>query len=284
MRALHRLALSMVAALVPVLSDAAETACPQHFVDGTAPDLANPKLAPRTRELCYSEFAVLHSGVTRTPLWSAEHLTRAQVDAARALDREGTFHADLNLPKRERAELADYARSGFDRGHMAPSGDMSDRRARQESFSLANIVPQNPDNNRDLWSDIEAAVRRLARREGVVYVITGPIFQGENLQQLNGRVLVPTHVFKAVYVPSHQQAGAYVTPNAPGDAWKAVSIAALAQLTGIDVFPALPEAIKATAMPLPDPDPPRRKPRQRAQRDQGLGMEQIPFRERMPAE
>ena len=157
--ALCHLALAAVMALAPALSDAAETACPQHFVRGTAPDLANPKLAARTRELCYSEFAVLHSGVTRTPLWSAGHLTRAQIDTARALDRDGTFHPDPNLPKRERAELADYARSGFDRGHMAPSGDMPDRQAQQESFTLANIVPQNPNNNRDLWSDIEAAVR-----------------------------------------------------------------------------------------------------------------------------
>jgi endonuclease G len=264
MNALRRFALAAAAALMPALSDAAETSCPQHFVGGTAPDLANPKLAPHTRELCYSEFAILHSGVTRTPLWSAEHLTRAQVDTARALDREGTFHPDPKLPKGERAELADYARSGFDRGHMAPSGDMPDRQAQQESFSLANIVPQNPDNNRNLWSDIEAAVRRLARREGVVYVVTGPIFQGEDLQQLNGRVLVPTHVFKAIYVPRRQQAGAYVAPNAPGHAWKAVSIAELEQLTGIDVFPTLSAAVKATSMALPDPVPPRRKPRQRA--------------------
>ena len=159
MSALRRLTLAAVVALAPALADAAESACPQFFVGGTAPNLANPKLAARTRELCYSKFAVLHSGVTRTPLWSAEHLTRVQLDAARALDREGTFHSDPHLPKRERAELADYARSGFDRGHMAPSGDMPDRQAQQESFSLANIVPQNPDNNRDLWSDIEAAVR-----------------------------------------------------------------------------------------------------------------------------
>jgi len=98
------------------------------------------------------------------------------------------------------------------------------------------------------------------------------------LQQLNERVLVPTHVFKAIYVPKRQQAGAYVAPNAPGDAWKAVSIAELEQLTGLDVFPALSAEVKATAMALPDPDPPRRKPRARRQ------VEETPLRERTPAE
>ena len=279
---LGRFSLAVVLTLAPAFASAAETACPQHFVGRAAPDLANAKLAPQTRELCYSEFALLHSGVTRTPLWSAEHLTRAQIDTARALDREGTFHPDPNLPRRERTELTDYARSGFDRGHVAPSGDMPNRQAQQESFSLANIIPQNPDNNRDLWSDIEAAVRTLARREGEVYVVTGPIFQGEDLQQLNERVLVPTHVFKAIYVPRRQQAGAYVTPNAPGDVWEAVSIAALEQLTGIDVFPALSAEVKATVMALPDPTPPHRKPR--AQQSEQPPSGSITPRTRAPAQ
>src|SRR3954451_12065836 len=50
---------------------ASPTACPQHFLSGQAPTLANPKLTAKTRELCYSGYAALHSGLTRTPLWSA---------------------------------------------------------------------------------------------------------------------------------------------------------------------------------------------------------------------
>src|SRR5690348_16097426 len=92
---------------------AADTACPEHFWHGTAPVLTNPKLESRTRELCYSGYAVLHSGLTRTPLWSAEHLTRDRVAAARDLSRVNAFHPDPNLPADERSDLSDYARSGF---------------------------------------------------------------------------------------------------------------------------------------------------------------------------
>jgi endonuclease G len=94
------------------------------LLNGQPPTLVNEKLADKTRELCYAGFAVLHSGVTRTPLWSAEHLTQDRITAARGLTRQGEFHPDPNVPEAERAELSDYARSGFDRGHMSPSGDM----------------------------------------------------------------------------------------------------------------------------------------------------------------
>ena len=116
-------ALVLVVALV--VSNAAAAACPQHFFGGTAPALTNPKLTPRTRQICYTEFALLHSGLTRTPLWVAEHLTPRRASGARALNRVNNFHADPNLPPDERAELSDYVRSGFDRGHMAPAGDMT---------------------------------------------------------------------------------------------------------------------------------------------------------------
>jgi endonuclease G len=170
----------------------AEAACPEQFFRGKAPALTNPKLARDTRELCFSAFAVLHSGVTRTPLWAAEHLTPRELQAAEALPRKNSFHAEPSLPKDERAELDDYKGSGFDRGHMAPDGDMPDARAEHESFSLANMVPQNPTLNRGLWAEIEGAVRGLAERGGELYVVTGPIFAGERLEQLNGRVLVPS--------------------------------------------------------------------------------------------
>lgn len=258
MRRILAFAVAVLAA--PIAAPAAPSACPQHFTGGEAPDLVNERLAARTRELCYTGFAVLHSGVTRTPLYAAEHLTRERVDAARGLERNSSFHPDPALPKDERAELADYTRSGFDRGHMAPSGDMPDPEQQSESFSLANIIPQNPESNRDLWSDIEAAVRALARRRGEVHVVTGPLYQGERLERLKGRVLVPTHVFKAVYDPASGQAGAYHVANAEGDAWTALSISELQTIAGVDVFPTLPRAVKDVAMSLPDPTPQRRRP------------------------
>ncbi len=67
-----------------------------------------------------------------------------------------------------------------------------------ESFSLANIVPQNPSNNRRIWSRIEEAVRRLVEKSGDAYIVTGPIFSGRQLQTIGeSRVFVPTQLYKA---------------------------------------------------------------------------------------
>jgi endonuclease G, mitochondrial len=195
------------------------------------------------------------SGVSRTPLTSAEHLTHARIEAARRLERENAFHDEDQLPPGQRARLSDYAGSGFDRGHAAPSGDMSAPEAQQESFSLANMVPQDPGSNRCLWEGIESAVRALTVRAGEVWVVTGPIFEGENLRSLDGRVLVPTSLFKAIDLPSRGQAGAYVAPNAPGMDWRTVSLRDLRDLVGIEVMPTLPERAQRKAMRLPEPTP-----------------------------
>ncbi|MGI4954093.1 MAG: DNA/RNA non-specific endonuclease [Janthinobacterium lividum] len=233
---------------------AAPTACPQHFYAGQPPEVLNSRLLAGARALCFQAFAVLHSATTRTPLYSAEHLTRDTVAAARGVPREGDFHPEPALPDEEQAELRDYARSGFDRGHMAPSGDMPDQDAQQESFTLANMVPQAPKLNRGIWEGMESAVRRLAEREGDIYVVTGPIFRGAELQRI-GNVIVPSHTFKAVMSVRRGLAAAYVAKNVDSAPWAVVNMAQLADLTGLNVFPALPAGARTVSLRLPAPTP-----------------------------
>ena len=254
------LALSVLLSAALSAAPAAAAGCPEHFAGGSEPALVDPRRATRARELCFRAYAVLHSGLTRTPLWSAEHLTAERVEAARGVERTNLFHAEERLPPDERAELADYARSGYDRGHLAPSGDMPDERSQAESFSLANMVPQARKLNAGLWAAIEIAVRQRVRRGGDLYIVTGPIFQGGDLRALRGRVVVPTAVFKAVYDPERGTAGAYLAPNRDDADWEAVSIARLRELSGIDVFPSLPEETKAAAPRLPKPHLRERRP------------------------
>jgi endonuclease G len=239
------------------LTNSQNTECLTQLHNQTTPKLVNQSLASKTKQLCYSEFVLLHSGVTRTPLWSAEHLTAARINTANAQIRPnpGPFHAEKRLPKADRSELDDYKNSGFDRGHMSPNGDMSTEDSQIESFSLANMIPQHPCHNEVLWEGIESAVRDLAIDQGEVFVVTGPAFIGDNVESLDERVLIPTHVFKAIFIPARNAAEAYWTPNDGSQRFDPVSIARLQEVIGIDVFPSLGATVKQASMELPRPTP-----------------------------
>jgi endonuclease G, mitochondrial len=251
--------LAVIALLLSPVAARAEPAasCTPLFAGGQAPRLLNSKLGQRTHPLCYRAYAVLESGVTRGALWSVEHLTAAGIEGARGTPRLNLFHPDDHLPAADRAELEDYARSGYDRGHMTPSGDMPDAEAQEQSFSLANMVPQTAALNRGIWERIESAVRGLARRRGEAYVVTGPAFQGTDIQQIGNGVLVPSSTWKAVYIPATGDAGAYVCTNTSEPTCQMVTLTALAAQVGVDPFPGLPDNVKSAIGRLPTPRSPR---------------------------
>jgi endonuclease G len=246
---------AIIVAATAARTAVADTACPEHFVGGREPTLINVRLSSQTLQLCFLAYGVLHSGLTRTPLWSAEHLTAYALGGAHQTRRRNVFHPELLIEANQRAEISDYVRSGYDRGHMTPSGDMPDAEAQGQSFSLANVVPQAPKLNRGLWEGVEATVRTLAQKEGELYVVTGPVFAGIELQALQGRVLIPTSIWKAVYDPRIGAAGVYIVANTDIAEAQSISVSQLRDLTGVDPFPSLSEAIKRRPMDLPPPTP-----------------------------
>ena len=225
--------------------------CSQSFYGGVYPEFTNPKLSNNTQALCMDGFAVMYSGVSRTPLWSAEYLDRKRLQQAKEIDREDSFHEESRLPKSMRAKLSDYSGSGYDRGHLAPNGNRANRSQQYDSFSLANIAPQSPRNNRYIWRNIESATRYLTQQYGEVYTITGVAFTSKKTKQLADRVLVPSHFFKAVYIPASNQAGVYYAPNDESERIEVISLDELTAKIGIDVLPVLDAQTKAQAFDLP---------------------------------
>ena len=234
------------------VSSLAGTDCPQFFAAGRPPVVSNPKLQPRTQELCFRAYAVLHSGLTRTPLYAAEYLTGKNIKNAAKLSRKDSFHAEQTLPPGDRAELEDSERSGFDRGHMAPNADFATRKAQAESFSLANMVPQVHENNAGVWAGIENSARQLATSDGEVYVISGPAFIGDRLKKV-GNVLVPTHLWKVIYSPSQNKAGAYLITNDDTRDYAVISVSKLEKMIGISLLPGLPQNVRDAGLTLPKP-------------------------------
>ena len=196
--------------------------------------------------LCRKGYALAHNPNRKTPDWVAEHLTRGKASAS--MPRQDFFMPDPGLKVGERAELADYKGSGFDRGHMAPAGDMRwDLEAYAQSFYLSNMVPQvGPHMNRGIWKALESRVRKWALARGELYIYTGPIYDNAGgLVMMIGlnQVAVPTHLYKIAYDPERKEAIAFIMPNEELETELMpiyiVSIDAVEEKTGLDFLSAL---------------------------------------------
>ncbi|PVZ68922.1 DNA/RNA non-specific endonuclease [Pelagibaculum spongiae] len=153
---------------------------------------------------CYT---VGYSYYFRQAKWAIEIVDPDKKDLEE-VDRTDNFRPDFRVPKNFRADLSDYRRSGFDRGHLVASANQNDEQLQNsETFLLSNMSPQAPGFNRRIWRELESAVRQLDSQPDVLetYVISGPIFDFETPIQMIGRaddagysVPVPSHFFKCV--------------------------------------------------------------------------------------
>lgn len=145
------------------------------------------------------------------------------------------FHEDLTVPPMFRAKLADYARSGYDRGHQMPAADAKwSQDAMDSTFVLSNMCPQVGEGfNRDYWAHFEDFCRELCKKYPSVRVVTGPLYLPKR-DDKDGKwrvsyevignppnVAVPTHFFKIVFAEEAADSpigkvalGAFVLPNA----------------------------------------------------------------------
>lgn len=194
---------------------------------------------PALRELCFSSFAILHSGQTKTPVFVAQRLNRQMLVQAQGIARTDRFYPEARLPAADRAELDDYRSSGYSRGHMAPAGDMHSVEAMAQSFSLANMVPQNQVQNGKAWSKIEQDTRKYVMRAvGDVYIFTGPVYDAKPETIGAGRVAVPGHIFKVVYDATTGRSWVHWQANSPdAKAGPPISYGEFVRRAGLPLLP-----------------------------------------------
>lgn len=262
-RPVLRMALAVAALLSTLGAGAAvAAACETSYLNGMPPALVGTQ-TDRTKELCFTYFAVLHSEDKLEPLWSAAHLTRAAALGGDAIPRKDAFEPEDALLPGPRAELADYKgyKGIYDRGHMTPADDMPDFPSQKETFTLANMVPQASRLNQGTWQYIEASLHVLAEQDGELYIVTGPIFSAHP-KRLHGRVAVPDYTFKAVFDVKSGRAIGFVATNVNTPQCWEVSVARLTVMSGVDPFPSLPASSKADGTPwdLPNGTNGRPKP------------------------
>ena len=179
------------------------------------------------------------------PAWVVYHFTKEEA-VTKAVKRSDDFREDPEIPTGS-ATLADYRRSGYDRGHLAPAADMAfSVRTMSDSFYMSNMSPQKPAFNRGIWKNLEAQVRDFAITEHDVYIVTGPILPKTKTVTIGGnKVTVPTHYYKIVYdrTPPEKMI-AFILPNDGSNRPLqdfAVTVDAVEAATGLNFFSIVPQ-------------------------------------------
>ena len=141
---------------------------------------------------------------------------------------------------------ADYAGSGFDRGHLVPAGDLKwDPEAMHQSFLMTNICPMHKALNEGGWAKLEEKVREWTARDSALLVFTGPVVSENDTTLANGKVTVPSAYYKVIMAPCVRpmRAIAFIYPNGHSGGrlrQYAVSVDEVERMTGLDFFPTLP--------------------------------------------
>lgn len=163
------------------------------------------------------------------PIWTAH---RVDVSRLGKVGRVDCFRRDPRIDKPTASLPSDYTEPIFDQGHLTPSGDMTKALTPVlNSFVLSNMAPQYCQFNRGVWQIFESMVRLWSEDYGILYVITGSVFDwnGDDvpdapanvprMQSNNGktRVAVPSHFYKVVLFPSDDGEIYSVTVMLPHD-------------------------------------------------------------------
>ncbi len=198
-----------------------------------------------------------YNGGAGGPNWVAWHVQASDLGNM----RRGTFRPDPLLPADLQIRPNDYRGSGYDRGHVCPSGDRTDTRENNDAtFVMSNMLPQAAALNQHVWAKLEDYARSLVRRGNELYTIAGGVGSAGRIG--GGKVNVPVSCWKIILVlPQGDNDLARIdartrvitvlmpnqdTPEVSGARWAKylTSVAALEKQTGYDFLSALPDDIE----------------------------------------
>ena len=212
-------------------------------------NLEIPKLKPNEVVIKHYAYSLSYNEPNEQANWVAYELTSEETNST--FKRANKFIQDP-LVTSGTAGDQDYAGSGYDKGHLAPAGDMGwSATAMKESFYYSNMSPQVPSFNRGVWKRVEELVRNWAREYKSVYIVTGPVLTSGLKTIGHDRVSVPKYFYKVIleYNSSGIKGIGFIIPNLssvePLQNY-AVTIDSVETVTGIDFFPLLPDAIEKT--------------------------------------
>lgn len=201
------------------------------------------------------EYALSYNASRGTANWASWHLSAGWLGP---VERQDDFRPDALLPSGTYAvRPGDYRGSGYDRGHLVPSSDRTAAEAMNSAtFVMSNMIPQTPENNREVWRQLEEFSRDAARQGKELYVVAG--VYGNQGRIADGEVTVPTNIWKVAVVLPEGAGLEAVTASTPviavdipnGDDlrdWDSylTTVDAIEAATGYDLLSNLPQNVEA---------------------------------------
>ena len=207
-----------------------------------------PRLKEKRQEqvIKHEGYTVSYNSEYRIANWVAYELTATEAKSKKT-ERSNKFVSDPQV-KGATAMNEDYTRSGYDRGHLAPAGDMKwSAKAMRESFYLSNICPQKPKLNRGIWKDLEEQCRLWALDNGSLLIVTGPVITGDMKRLGKNKVAIPKYFYKVLcyYTEKGYKGIGFLFENRDykDNSLKSmvIPIDSVEKVTGIDFFPSIPD-------------------------------------------
>uniref|UniRef100_A0A3Q1EN86 Si:dkey-243k1.3 n=1 Tax=Acanthochromis polyacanthus TaxID=80966 RepID=A0A3Q1EN86_9TELE len=217
--ALLPLLLSVRADVVEHFEDQSE--CVKYFYKEKVPEWGAS--TPGVARLCQRfvnryHFATLYDTNHRIAVYSVFHV-----------DYPGVYLGE------KQALNEDFTYSGFDRGHLNPNGHHAVP-SRNATFTLTNVVPQNPKLNQNSWRIHESDLTNLFKAKcSKAFVLVGAIPSAENWIVKNNvkRVNIPDYLWNAYCCVDNNdkpiQSGAATARNTEDNRVEKLSLAELGE-------------------------------------------------------
>jgi len=160
--------------------------------------------------ICRQAYLVGYDAAAKLPKYVTYELLPQ--NALGCVARTNAFAADQSVPNG--ATPGDYAATGYDKGHMAPDGDLSwDPQVEYESFLMTNMSPQAGSLNRGIWKLLETSVRGWAVQRNQSYtVIAGGVY-GAGDKTIGKGVVVPHGFYKIVINNQTKEIAGWAFPH-----------------------------------------------------------------------
>lgn len=212
------------------------------------------------------QYVMSYNRSRATSNWVSWYLNSSSIGST---SRQNDFRPDPSLPNGwYQVGDSDYSGSGFDRGHMTPSGDRtSSVENNSATFLMTNMIPQSPDNNQGPWEALESYLRGQLNNNQEIYIISGSYGVGGTGSNgtantiANGKITVPSHTYKIAVlltngnddvnrVTTNTRVIAVIMPNIQGirtNSWRQyrTTVDEIETITGYDFLSNVPVNIQS---------------------------------------